>query len=170
MLRLENYIGTLKDLKLFSLEDWEVTWLQHVNILKGEITFGSALLSIRERHMTSKHRTRQMPRRNCECCFKSIVLIIAKRNTYYGKKVDSPYLMSWNQSWMAFQKLCFSQLQYRGSAEGYLKWSSLCSANNYCLFCFKIPHLKLISANTHHNINYTENIYICVSFPWSFSL
>lgn len=43
MLSLENYIGTLKDLKPFSLEDQEFTWLQHVDILKGEITFGLAL-------------------------------------------------------------------------------------------------------------------------------
>lgn len=43
MLRLENYIRILKELELFSLEDREVTLLQHVDILKGEITFGSAL-------------------------------------------------------------------------------------------------------------------------------
>lgn len=43
MLRLENYIKSIKELMLFSLESWEVTWLQHVDILKGEITFDSAL-------------------------------------------------------------------------------------------------------------------------------
>lgn len=33
-----------------------------------------------------------------------------------------------------------------------------------------MSHLKLISANIPDNIDYTESVYICVTFPWSFSL